>query len=451
MYLVPDLFTLSDVQPDSRIVYAPLLGLVIRVNRQMASLIEGLSRLPAGELPDAGEGIESLVDLGILSTRSFEHLLPRRPSQYVPTSVSLFLTSACNLACTYCHSSANARPSTMPWPMVRSALDLVANNALRLGQNRFGITLHGGGEPTVCFGLLQRSVQYARELASRLGLSANVSVGTNGFTSPERATWLAENIDEATLSIDGLRQDHDGYRRSVNGESSYDRILATARIFDAHSLNYGVRMTVAQSWVQRLPEAVDSLFTALRVRTIQAEPVFAAGRARGMFHLCPSPHGFVQAFRRAKAHASKHGRTLTFSAARLGWVTDCFCNAVGHSFAVTPTGAVTCCYEVTDGDSGGEFLWGHFDSTTEQYVFDETRRLAQTRWAVPFQPGCSNCFCKWTCAGDCPAKRNASAPRPDEGMRCVITKALTHDQIINAVHQGHAIRQPHCTIEGTCT
>jgi uncharacterized protein len=338
--------------------------------------------------------------------------------------------------------------------MAKSALELVVNNATQLGQSYFGVTLHGGGEPTVCWQLLRRSVKYARELAVQRGIVARVSIGTNGVTSCEHASWLAKNMDDATLSIDGLRQDHDQYRFRVNGEPSHDQVLATARLFDAEGLRYGVRMTVARSWVQRLPAAVEELCTMLSATTFHAEPVFAAGRAERQADLSPSPNDFIEAYRQASLVASNHRRKLKYSGARLGLVTDCFCNAVGHSFAVTPAGEVSCCYEVTgERADAQDYIWGYFDAAAGGYVFDEHRRLAQTKWSVHQQQGCVECFCKWTCAGDCPAKRNVHGDLLDRqrSPRCTITRALTYDQLISALRRGKDVSPERTLPEGTCT
>ncbi len=55
---------------------------------------------------------------------------------------------------------------------------------------------------------------------------------------------------------------------------------------------------------------------------------------------------------------------------------------------------------------------------------------------VPF---CRDCFCKYHCAGDCPAKRLAAfsggMPTRVSG-RCRISQELTKDQIIQSLHQG---------------
>jgi uncharacterized protein len=454
VYLAPDLFTLADEHDDSRVVFAPLLGVVARVNLQMADLLEQLRSKPDGQLPSSGSGISELIELGLLSPRHFGNLIPRRASEFSPTSVSLFLTGACNLACVYCHSAANSRPATMTLPMAKSAIELVAENAARLGQSQFGVTLHGGGEPTLCWQLFRRAVKYARELAARYKIAARVSVGTNGVLTSDSARWLAKNVDEATLSIDGLRQDHDQYRFRIGGQSSYDRVLETARDFEAANLTYGVRLTVARSWVQRLPLAVEELCTALPTPVFQAEPLFAAGRAKGLSNLTPDPEDFIKAFRQAARVAWRYGRRLKYSGARLGTVTDCFCNAVGHSFAVTPTGEVTCCFEVTGERANGQaYIWGRFDANAERYVFDEHRRLAQIKWSVHEQHECANCFCKWTCAGDCPAKRDVQgAPLdPQTRPRCIIARALTHDQLIAALRRGKEISFMRTPPEGTCT
>lgn len=436
MYLAPDVFLVPMPDEGTFILYAPLLGISAHVNRALADLVDTLNR---GESPgpDAVACLAQLRELGVVSEAPFPALVTA-PSEesFEPTSVSLFLTSRCNLGCTYCYADANATSNAMAWPMAQSALDLVFDRAVKRRTNSVGVNLHGGGEATLEWDLLVQIVEYTRARAAERGMTANITIGTNGLLSEARAKWIGSHLDTATVSLDGPPDVHNASRPTVGGGRSYDTVVRTLRIFDDLGLKYGVRMTVTSAWVERLPEAVESVAGACRAHTIQAEPVFPVGRSDGQDDITPDSKIFIQAFRQASAVARRHGRELEYSGARLGVMTDRFCEAAGRSFAVTPTGEVSSCYEVTEPkDTRAElFFWGRYDKETQTFDLDETRRRKQRRLTVHNKPNCQTCFCKWHCAGDCTAKlAYLGDPLDTAGSpRCEVNRALTRDQLLRA-------------------
>ncbi len=444
-YLAPDIFVIPDDGDDSFIAYAPLIGVAAHVNGRMAALLEGLHRQGDGQTRVEDDDVRAdLLALGLLSRHPYVGLEPDSRSQaFDPTNVSLFLTSACNLGCTYCYASANESPASMSWPMAERAIDLVFENALRLDRKKVGVVLHGGGEATLEWDLLTRIVERTRNLARQRGISANISLGTNGIMSPSHAEWLTSNIDSATVSLDGPPDIHNRNRPTVGGQPSFHIVARTLRIFDAKGLHYGLRLTVTEDWVDRLPDAVEYICTLVRAKTLQAEPVFPSGRAGRNQMSIPRGTAFVEAFRRAAKIAKSRGRELTYSGARLGKVTDRFCEAAGRSFAVTPSGDVSSCYEVSENtDPRNEgFFWGSYDAENHSFDLDEERRKTQTQMTVHGKPHCSTCFCKWHCAGDCSAKLAQLGDPRDTSLnpRCEVNRALTRDQLILALRRGSDI------------
>lgn len=444
MYLAPDVFVIPLPEGDS-VLYAPLLGIAAQVNPQMAQVIEALKQaLPGSQTVEDPEVRQQLVELGLLRESPYPPLAPdSRRDAFDVTSASLFLTSACNLGCTYCYASANEAPASLPWPVAKSAVDFVFANVKRTGKKRAGLVLHGGGEPTLTWELLQRIVHYARSISAEQDVPTAISIGTNGVMPPARAEWLARHLDSATVSLDGPPDVHNKNRPTVGGGASYDVVLGTLKTFDELGLAYGLRMTVTEDWVHRLPEAIERICELTKVKTIQAEPVFSVGRAERNGLGSPSARAFVTAFRKANLLARNLGRRLTYSGARLGQVTDRFCEAPGRSFAVTPSGHVSSCYEVSDAADRryDTFFWGEFDRDQQRFVLDEERRKAQTQMTVHGKAGCSDCFCKWHCAGDCSAKLAHLGDPLDTSAnpRCEVNRLLTRDQLVRAIRNGEGL------------
>ena len=107
MHLAPDVFVLPGTGDDSRIAFAPLVGIVAQINVPMADLIGRIRLGPAGPgIGERGDAARQLLGLGLVSATPYPALAPdSRDQPFVPTSVTLLLTSRCNLGCTYCYAT----------------------------------------------------------------------------------------------------------------------------------------------------------------------------------------------------------------------------------------------------------------------------------------------------------------------------------------------------------
>jgi uncharacterized protein len=403
-------------------LYGPFARTVVEVNRAAAL---AFARLRRGETEDAGL-LGELEAAGLL-----EGAPPPQPGTpsggfFEPNQVSLFLTSACNLSCGYCYAHGGERPVHLPLEYARAAIDHVAE-AGNPGGRPLALHLHGGGEPTQAFDLLCACVEHARHAAGP-GRPVAATVGTNGVMPAERARWIAANLKEATLSLDGPRDLHDHQRPQADGAGSWEQAVGTAQLWDHEGFSYGVRATVTAGGVGCLPELVDALCCATAARSIKVEPLYIHGRAGQGKLSPPSADEFVSAFLEARRVARAQGRELAYSGLRLDTVTRRFCQAAGHSFCITPRGDLTSCYEVTDpADPRSElFFFGRWDPGLRTMVIDAERLRVQLTLGAASSRRCEDCFARWHCAGDCPAKGRWSAGggRPDP-TRCAIARALS--------------------------
>ncbi len=381
-------------------VYGPLHKVLVEVDRPGADFLDD-------EV--------FLAEAGLTTTMAVP-LDPPAPEQFSASSVSLFLTSACNLRCTYCYGRGGEHPQQMTWEMARSALDLAEQS--RVGEN-LSVHFHGNGEPTLAFGLLKKCVAHARQISSG---PVRFSIGTNGVMGVDEALWLAEHMNEATLSLDGCREVHDTQRPRPSGGGSWDHALRTAMIFEQEGLSYGIRVTVDADSVPRIPEMVEELCFSTGCALMRIEPVYQAGRATD--HAPVDPRRFIEAFLQGRQIARSHRRVLGTSSVRPELVSSRFCRAAGQSFCVTPIGGATSCYEVTDpADLRSEtFKFAHWEG---RFFLDLDRWRQQ--WSLGPAPGCAECFCLWHCAGDCPAKWRDGAP---DRSRCQITRSLTAAMLV---------------------
>jgi uncharacterized protein len=428
---------------DGFIVYAPLKGVILAVNRAAAVILGELNQGTfAGPTEDNLALLSTLTDLGLIGDPVEEvHEDGADDGRFRPTDATLFLTGACNLRCVYCYASGGDRPRVMDWEVARAATELVADNAAFLGADSFGVSFHGGGEPTLAWDLLGRVVEHARGIGEDRGLRSRCALATNGVVAEDRARWLIANIDDLNVSIDGLRSTQDGLRPMRDGGGSFDAVMRTLRLLSQANKAFGLRMTVTRENVREIPDAIRFFCEEASPGTIHVEPVFNCGRSVTGAVLGPDVDAFLAAFRAARETAEKHGVRLYYSGARFPEVSVIFCQAAGKSFTVTTEGDVTACYEVSDrADSrSATFFFGQYDRATGTFTFDVEKLPRLRSLTVDHIPFCRHCFCRYHCAGDCPAKRLAvfEDGQPDAvSGRCRITQELTRDQLVAALEKG---------------
>ncbi len=422
---------------DRFIVYLPLRGLILLSNAEFVNLLyrarqddeAALSRLALDEALGAELLAEDSDERAVCS----ESPLPL----FAPTSVSLFLTSRCTLRCTYCYASGGRDSVDMPWAIASGVIDRLKDHVAATGTGPLTVHFHGGGDVSAAWPLLVRAREYLGSVAAASGLKVSTSTGLNGMLDAAQREWIVRNIDTATVSLDGFPDIQNRQRPTPGGGPSAADVEETLRALDAAKYSYGLRCTVTEDSVDRLEEIVAYFCDRFSVQDIKIEPMNPRGRAVDQEVRAPRADVFVDRFRNARRVAKKAGRNLVYSGARLGPASAVFCQAAGQSVGVTPEGWLTSCYEVLSPSDplSDEFFYGRFDVGSRQFVVDEGRRQRQRKWSVDQKPHCERCFCRWHCAGDCPAKSGADGERLFAGAtdRCYIARELTKDLLLEAL------------------
>ncbi|MGH9845574.1 MAG: radical SAM protein, partial [Blastocatellia bacterium] len=435
-----ELFTIP-LHDNRYIVYAPLRRAAFVAN---ASVINLLADLKAGSFDQsnypATDSDDSLVEflrrLEILDAPPEQLPITEFSGDPEPTSVTLFLTTACNLRCTYCYASAGDTPTKyMPLEVARRGIDFVAANASKRGEPSFEIAYHGGGEPSVNWRVMTESFAYAKQKAAELGLEVRAGSATNGVMSDVQIEWTMANLESVSISFDGLPAAHDKHRLTVLGQGSSHLVMRTLRRFDEAGFPYGLRVTVTQDQIAGLPDSVEFICANFQPSRIQVEPSYQLGRWANA--PTAETEDFIAAYREAQARAQLYGREIFFSAARLGALTNHFCGITQDTFALSPDGNVSACYEVFSEDNtwAKTFFYGRPDAANSGYKFNLPVLNNLRGQAVQHRDFCKGCFAKWTCAGDCYHKAlTVNGVEEFQGSdRCHITRELTKDQILEKI------------------
>jgi uncharacterized protein len=435
--LTAELFTIP-LEDEKYLIYAPLRQAAFVASAQVVNFLADLQEGKYNQAIDQdGSLVNFLQQLEILDASSLETTpISTFEGTPLPTAVTLFLTTACNLRCTYCYAAAGDTPlKAMSLAVAKRGIDFVVANALSQKVPQFEIAYHGGGEPTANWQAMTGSFAYAQHKALKEGLSAKASTATNGVLNDAQIDWIIANLAGVSLSFDGLPNVQDTHRITATGEGSSDHVIHTIRRFDEAGFNYGIRVTVTHEHIASLPDSIEFICSNFHPKRIQVEPAYQLGRWVGT--ISAETEEFIAAYREAQGRAIQFGHHIHYSGARLGLLTNHFCGITQDSFALTPDGNVSACYEAFSEENpfADLFLYGKPDSQGTGYTFDLSTLGNLRQQAVQHREFCQGCFAKWHCAGDCFHKSLTVNGRGEfaGSDRCTITRELTKDQILTRI------------------
>lgn len=434
--LSAEVFTIP-LEDSKSIVYAPLRRAAFVGNERVVQFIEELKKGAFDAAADPDGSLSGLLRaLEIVDAGPENQPLMASEGQPQPVAITLFLTTACNLRCTYCYASAgNYTPKFMTMETARRGIDYIVANAVRLHATAIQLGYHGGGEPAMNWPVLTGAYDYAREKADALKLEVHSSLATNGVLSNNRIDWIIKHMRSVTLSCDGLPAVHDLTRPTASGKGSSGPVAHTLRRLDEAKLSYGIRLTVTAEQIASLPDSVEYLCSEFHPSSVQVEPVYQLGR--GAAAASAESDEFIEGYRVAAVRAQAHGRQLSFSGSRVGSLTNHFCSATLGNFCLSADGNVTSCFEAFGEDSpvAGVFFYGRPAEDGAGYVFDQAVLEHLQHQGVERRAYCRGCFAKWSCGGDCYHKWVVANPTGEfnGSPRCHVIRELSKDQILEKI------------------
>jgi heme d1 biosynthesis radical SAM protein NirJ len=165
-----------------------------------------------------------------------------RPRRDLPGPVVIWnLTRRCNLTCKHCY--ALSADKEFPGELSNAEVNDVMDD---LKAFRVPVLILSGGEP-----LLRRDIFEVSQRAKAMGFYVGLS--TNGVLIDESniAAIAAVGYDYVGISIDGLRETHDRFRRK---QGAFDASMAAVRLCRERDLKVGLRFTVTSDNAGKLPD-----------------------------------------------------------------------------------------------------------------------------------------------------------------------------------------------------
>jgi uncharacterized protein len=412
-----DVFLIPSKQ-GTYLIYGPTLRKLLRITDGLALRISesGL----CDETNDGGVvGVRSLLQQSL--DKAIKPVKPQvRKSKFF--HLALGLTKNCTLSCLYCHADAGQKEE-MPIGVLSRAIDYAFRTAQRNDLRGINISFAVGGEPTTNWRLFTSCIGQIKECEQRLGIPAHLSITTNGYYRSPKRVFLARELHNILLSLDGPADVQNFHRPTRNNRGSYAVVRQSALYFKEHAKSFAIRSTVSNYSVKRMPEIVQFFYDEFGNRyDLVFEPLVPLGRAAANVAVVsgPSQEDFVNYYIQAKELGKKLGIQVTTSAANCRRLVTSFCGAMSiPSFTVTVRGVITTCERDSDGTN---YWYGRFPPELADPSLDESR-MEHNRALLEMPEKCHDCFCKWHCAGDCPDVRTIGYDRCSVN-RCLVQYEL---------------------------
>jgi len=186
--------------------------------------------------------------------------------------ITIQVTEACNLCCTYCYQH-DKTPAVLDLETGKKFIDMILASDERSEQylqsrNCEGVILNFiGGDPLLEIDLMDQLTDYFIQRMIDLDhpwlTRYRISVGTNGllYFDPKFQAFIEKNKYHLSISItvDGNKKLHDSCRIDHNGNGSYDRAMAAVKDWQSRiggDDRVGTKITIAPGNIDILSEAL---------------------------------------------------------------------------------------------------------------------------------------------------------------------------------------------------
>jgi uncharacterized protein len=185
-------------------------------------------------------------------------------------SCELLITTSCNLACTYCIAS-ELEKMTMDINCGISAIDMFISLAEGASDLEFTFT---GGEPLLRLEILKDLVRYADTKSRNAGMNPSFIVKTNGTILNDEIIAIYKTYKfKVVVSIDGLPEFHDKYRKTINGNDTQRIISENIANLLKNEISCVASLSVHPSHASYIIKNIQHLYN-LGIKSIDVGPVY---------------------------------------------------------------------------------------------------------------------------------------------------------------------------------
>jgi uncharacterized protein len=189
---------------------------------------------------------------------------------YEQLSCEIFLSTFCNLSCTYC-TARDLEKMVMDVECGKSVVDMFISMSIGAKELEFIFT---GGEPLLEFNTLRHLTTYADSNTRQLGMIPKFVLKTNGTILNEEITkFLKSFIFKVVISLDGLPENHNEFRKTISGEPTHGIITNNFEDLLCNGVDCVASLTVHPNQAKNIITNVKYLYN-IGFRNIDVGPVY---------------------------------------------------------------------------------------------------------------------------------------------------------------------------------
>jgi len=327
----------------------------------------------------------------------------------------------CNLACRYCYYLEKEKlyPNRMH-VMSDDLLETFTQQYIEAQTTpEVLFTWHGGETLLRPLSFYQRALELQQRYAG--GRQIDNCLQTNGtLLTDEWCAFFKEHHFLIGISIDGPQELHDHYRKTRNGQPSWERVMKGIRLLQQHEVDWNA-MAVVNRLNADHPKEFYRFFKAIGCQYLQFTPIVE--RENGQvtdFSVTPEQWGHFLCSLYDEWVKEDVGEIFvqTFDATLANWagVTPGVCSLsdmCGHATAMEFNGDLYSC----DHFVFPEYKLGNIrqQSLTSMMYGEQQKRFGQRKMeALPRQ--CKACRFLFACHGECPKNRFVNDCHGEPGL-----------------------------------
>lgn len=391
------------------IVYAPFHQRVMSLRPFLRTLSESTIEERLVNFPELKKPIFTLYQIHATQDQSLSTV-----------HLSIGLSNNCTLECTYCHANAGLGKKVINFDLLMHAIDATYKKASEKGNEEILVSFSAGGEPTFNWKEFTNSISYIKSKEQETGIKTKIQMTTNGYYGDKKRNFIINNLSQVTLSLDGIKDIQNKQRPAVNNMDSFEHVVETAKYFYQKQFPFGIRSTVTRQGSNYLCEFVRFVVKEIGKVPMAFEPIAPIGRASQHIKIEKNDEfavdlvAFSESFWSAYLLGEELGIPISTSSINLKKLVPRMCGAMAlPSLTVTSNGKITACHR----DNEGVYSYGAINPMGELLL--NADKIAEIKQLSNAPPSCDDCFCRYSCAGDCPDMHK-------NGLnRCTHTRYLT--------------------------
>ncbi len=350
----------------------------------------------------------------------------RNLSKYDVTNFGLTIapTLDCNFRCKYCFET---HPKGKMSSETQAALVKFVESRLERAE-AFSVTWYGG-EPLLAKEIIWSLSEKFLTLCKNFSVDYNAFIITNASLLEDSDVELFKKykISGAQITIDGVKEIHDSRRRSVTGESTFDKLIDRVNFLLNENLSVIVRINIDKENIDRVDEFLDVLSERI---THREELKIDFGQVSPFTDICKSIESdcynneqfadiMLPLYEKVLAHGFTVNKMAVYPAPRVNFC----CVDYVNSFVIDNHGDLYRCWNHVSNlkQSCGNVNDGDNFALVKNY-------LSWIQWNPIKHPKCRECACLPICMGGCPdAMRTSNDKQPVCGaVKYNLDKVIEH-------------------------